>query len=96
MINWLGGLVLGFGLLGLYLGRGNLISYFFALELLLLGVNLVFIYSSLQLEDIAGVISCVFILTVSAGEVSVGLGLLVSYFISQFDLGINFLRLLRW
>jgi len=70
--------------------------YFMVLELLLLGINTLYILVSFSLDDIQGLIISFYILTVSASEVAVGLGLLVSYFISQMDISVNYMRLLRW
>lgn len=91
-----GFIVVSFGFLGLLVNKNNLVLYFMALELLLLGVNVLFIGGSLFLGDVFGIICGFYVLTVAACEISVGLGLLVSYYISQLDVSVLFFRLLRW
>jgi len=96
LVNIIGVLIVCFGFLGAYYNRGSLVLYFMVLELLLLGINTLYILVSFSLDDIQGLIISFYILTVSASEVAVGLGLLVSYFISQMDISVNYMRLLRW
>ena len=68
------------GILGIILNRRNLISIFMSIELILLSVNLNFIIFSSFLKDMMGQVFSLFILTVAAAEVAIGLAILVSYF----------------
>jgi NADH-quinone oxidoreductase subunit K len=68
------------GLATLLLARKNFISILIALELLLLTVNLTFVYWSLVLDDFMGLIFFLVILTLAAVESVVGLALAVSFF----------------
>jgi NADH:ubiquinone oxidoreductase subunit K len=95
-VNSLGYILLSVGLWGLFHNRNNLVLYFLCLEILLLGISVLFILTSLRLEDLWGAITAFYILTVSASEVAVGLGLLVSYYISQIDISIKYMKLIRW
>jgi|GEM_PF-289273 len=68
------------GLLGLVLNRSNVLKTLMCLELMLLAINLSFIYFSLYLDDIEGYIFVLFILVLSATESSVGLAMLSIYY----------------
>ncbi len=68
------------GVMGVFLNRRNLISILMAIELILLSVNLNFITFSIHLKDMIGQIFSLFILTVSAAEIAIGLAILVGYF----------------
>ena len=68
------------GLFGMLLNRSNIIYLLMSLELILLSVNLNFVAFSTFLQDYTGQIFVIFILSVTATEVSVGLALLVLLF----------------
>ena len=58
----------------------NIIITLISIELSLLAINLNFIFSSLFLNDIVGLIFTLFILTVAAAEAAIGLAILVLFF----------------
>jgi len=68
------------GAWGIFVLRRNLILLLVSLELMLLAVNLAFIFSSLFLDDIVGQVFSLFILTVAAGESAIGLAIMVSFY----------------
>jgi len=68
------------GLVALVLARQNFISILIALELLLLTINLSFVYWSLLFEDFIGFFFFIIILTIAAVESVLGLALAVSFF----------------
>ncbi len=68
------------GVFGIFLNRKNLILILMSLELILLAVNLNFVAFSNHLNDMAGQIFTIFILTVAAAEAAIGLAILVVYF----------------
>jgi NADH-quinone oxidoreductase subunit K len=68
------------GLFGMLLNRSNIIYLLMSLELILLSVNLNFVAFSTFLQDYTGQIFVIFILSVTATEVAVGLALLVLLF----------------
>lgn len=68
------------GLLGLILNRRHLLLLLFSFELMLLSINLNFVFFSVFLDDILGQIFSLFILTIAAVESSIGLALLTVYF----------------
>ncbi len=51
-----------------------------SIELLLLSINLNFIYFSVFLDDIIGQIFSLFILTVAAAESAIGLAIMILFF----------------
>lgn len=68
------------GVCGIFLNRKNIITILMSIELLLLAVNINFVAFSMALNDVAGQIFAMFILTVAAAEASIGLAILVIYF----------------
>jgi len=75
----LGILVFLLGLLGVMI-RKNLITILVSTEIMLNGVNLVLVAVDSYLGRVDGQIFALFVLTVAAAEVAVGLGLIVSLF----------------
>ena len=75
----LGILVFLLGLLGVMI-RKNLITVLVSTEIMLNGVNLVLVAVDTYLGRVDGQIFALFVLTVAAAEVAVGLGLVVSIF----------------
>ncbi len=72
-------LVFLIGLLGVVI-RKNLITILVSTEIMLNGVNLTLVTVDKYLGKVDGQIFALFILTVAAAEVAVGLGLIVSIF----------------
>jgi len=58
----------------------NIIITLISIELSLLAINLNFIFTSIFLNDIIGLIFSLFILTVAAAEAAIGLAILVLFF----------------
>ena len=67
------------GILGIFLNRKNIIIILMSIELMLLAVNINLIAFSAELGDLTGQIFAMFVLTVAAAEVSIGLAILVVY-----------------
>ena len=51
-----------------------------SIELMLLAINVNFIVYSVYLDDLAGQVFALFVLTVAAAESAIGLALLVAYY----------------
>lgn len=68
------------GIMGIFLNRRNVIVILMSIELILLSVNINFVAFSNYLNDLAGQIFTIFILTVAAAEAAIGLAILVVYF----------------
>lgn len=68
------------GLLGIILNRQNILIILMSIELVLLSINLNFIYFSVFLDDIIGQIFSLIILTVASAESAIGLALIYLFF----------------
>ena len=68
------------GVLGLVLIRKNILITLMSIELMLLAINLNFIIFSIYLDDLAGYVFVLFILTIAAAESAVGLAILTIYY----------------
>lgn len=72
--------LLTIGTMGVFLSRKNLILCLMSLELILLAVNLNFIFFSLYTDDLTGQLIMFFLLIVGASESAIGLCLLIMYY----------------
>ncbi len=80
-INFLAIILFILGVCGIVFNYNkNIIITLISIELSLLAINLNFIFSSLFLNDIVGLIFALFILTVAAAEAAIGLAILVLFF----------------
>ena len=68
------------GIFGIFLNRKNVIVILMSIELILLSVNINLISFSIYLNDLAGQIFAMFVLTVAAAEAAIGLAIIVVYF----------------
>ncbi len=68
------------GLFGIMLNRQDIIKIIMSVELVLIGVTVNMVLTSVLLDDLVGQIFGIFILTVAAGESAIGLGILIAYF----------------
>ncbi|WP_164867995.1 NADH-quinone oxidoreductase subunit NuoK [Rhodovarius crocodyli] len=68
------------GVFGIFLNRKNVIVIMMSIELILLSVNLNLVAFSSRLDDLAGQVFAMLILTVAAAEAAIGLAILVIYF----------------
>jgi NADH-quinone oxidoreductase subunit K len=83
------------GLVGLVVVRKNVIFLLISLELLLLAVNLNFVFFSIVLDDLVGQIFSLAILTVAAAESAIGLAILVAYYRVTGEIGVEDISLLK-
>ena len=83
------------GLWGIILNRQNVIIMLMSIELMLLAVDLNFIFFSVYLDDIIGQLFALFILTVAAAESAIGLAILVSYFRVRGSISVDSISLMR-
>ena len=67
------------GIFGIFLNRKNVIIILMSIELMLLAVNINLVAFSIQLQDLVGQVFAMFVLTVAAAEISIGLAILVVY-----------------
>nr|YP_009164894.1 NADH dehydrogenase subunit 4L [Pseudoperonospora cubensis]AKZ29832.1 NADH dehydrogenase subunit 4L [Pseudoperonospora cubensis] len=68
------------GLFGIILNRQNIIIILMSIELLLLSINLNFIYFSILIDDMIGQVFSLLILTVAAAESAIGLAIMIVFF----------------
>ncbi len=68
------------GVFGIFLNRKNVIVILMSVELMLLAVNINFVSFSTYLNDMAGQVFTMFVLTVAAAEAAIGLAILVIFF----------------
>ena len=68
------------GLFGIILNRQNIIIVLMSIELLLLSINLNFIYFSVYIDDILGQIFTLYVLTIAAAESAIGLSIMIVFY----------------
>lgn len=83
------------GLLGIIFNRRSVLFVLLSIELMLLAINLNFIFYSIFLDDFIGQVFALYVLTVAAAESAVGLAILVIYYRVQNTLAINSINLLH-
>lgn len=83
------------GLFGIVVNRRSIIHILMSIELILLAVNLNFIYFSVFLDDLKGLLFAIFILTIAAAESSIGLAILVAYFRVKGTVAVTTMNLLQ-
>jgi NADH-quinone oxidoreductase subunit K len=76
----LGAILFTMGVFGIFLNRKNVIIILMCIELMLLAVNINFVAFSAFMDDLAGQVFSMFILTVAAAEAAIGLAILVTFF----------------
>ena len=76
----LSAMLLTIGVFGVFLNRKNVITILMAIELILMAVGLNFVAFSAFRADLTGQIFALFILTVAAAEVAIGLAILLAFF----------------
>lgn len=89
------GLLFLLGIWGIFFNRKNIIIMLMSIELMLLSLNNNFLFFSVELDDIAGQVFSLFILTIAAAESSVGLALLVVYYRVRGSVAVEYINLLR-
>lgn len=77
------------GVFGIFVNRKNIIIILMSVELILLSVNINFVAFSAYLNDIAGQVMAMFILTVAAAEAAIGLAILVTFFRNRGDIAVD-------
>jgi len=73
----LGILLFLIGMWGLTVKRHHILSNLISIEIMLLGVNICFVISSIYINDIAGQVFVLYIMLVSAAETVTGLALAI-------------------
>lgn len=82
-------------LAGIIFNFRNIIIILLGVEVLLLALNLNFIFSSIHLDDLYGQYSALLILTVAAAESAIGLAIIIMYYRIQGNISISFYSLFK-
>ena len=91
----LGGAVFCIGILG-FLTRRNVIIMLMSIELMLNGVNITLVAFNHYLQDMRGQILALFIITVAAAEVAIGLALIIALFKNKQTINVDELDIMKW
>ena len=83
------------GVLGIFLNRKNIIIILMSIELILLAVNLNLVGFSAALNDLAGQVFAMFVLTVAAAEAAIGLAIVVVYFRNRGSIQVEDIHMMR-
>ncbi len=83
------------GIFGIFLNRKNVIIILMSIELMLLAVNINLVAFSTHLQDLAGQIFAMFVLTVAAAEAAIGLAILVVYFRNRGSIAVEDINLMK-
>ena len=82
-------------LLGVFFNFRNILIVLMGIELMLLSLNLNFIYFSLYLDDLYGQLFSLFILTIAASESAIGLAIIIIYYRIRGNILINQIAILK-
>ena len=91
----LSALVFLIGLVGVLIRR-NIIIILLSIELMLNATNINFVAFSHYLNNIAGQVFVFFTLTVAAGEVAVGLAIIIALYRGKATVNVEELNLMKW
>jgi NADH-quinone oxidoreductase subunit K len=91
----LAAIIFTIGIFGIFLNRKNVIIILMSIELILLSVNINFVAFSVYLDDLAGQVFAMFILTVAAAEAAIGLAILVVFFRNRGTIAVEDISMLK-
>jgi NADH-quinone oxidoreductase subunit K len=83
------------GLWGIFVARKNLIITLMSIELILLSINLTFIFNSLILDDMIGQLFALLVLTVAAAEAAIGLAILIAFYRIRGVINVDFINSIK-
>ena len=83
------------GVFGIFVNRKNIIVILMAIELILLSVNLNLVAFSAALNDLAGQVLAMLVLTVAAAEAAIGLAIVVIYFRNRGSIQVEDVNLMK-
>ena len=83
------------GVFGIFLNKKNVIIILMSIELILLSVNINFVAFSVYLNDLAGQVFAMFVLTVAAGETAIGLAIVVVYFRNRGSIEVDDINMMK-
>jgi len=83
------------GVFGIFLNRKNVIIILMSIELILLAVNINFVAFSAHLNDLAGQVFALLILTVAAAEAAIGLAILVVFYRNKGSIAVDDVNVMK-
>ena len=83
------------GIFGIFLNRKNVIVILMSVELILLAVNINLVSFSVFLQDLAGQVFAMLVLTVAAAEAAIGLAIIVVYFRNRGTIAVEDINLMK-
>jgi NADH-quinone oxidoreductase subunit K len=88
-------ILLVIGIFGIFLNRKNVIVILMSIELILLAVNINLVAFSAAMNDLAGQIMAMFVLTVAAAEAAIGLAIVVVYYRNRGSIEVEDVNLMK-
>src|ERR1700733_3775505 len=88
-------IMLVLGIFGIFLNRKNVIIMMMSIELILLAVNLNLVAFSAALNDLAGQVMAMFVLTAAAAEAAIGLAIVLIYFRNRGSIQVEDVTLMK-
>ena len=85
----------GVGMVG-FLSRRNVIMMLISLEIMLNAVNVSLAAFSHYMQDMRGQVAVIFVISVAAAEVAIGLALIIALFRNKPTVNVDELTLLKW
>ena len=83
------------GICGIFVSRKNILVILFSFELLVLAVVIIFVGSSILLDDLLGQLYALLILTVAASESALGLALTIAFYRLKGSISVDLINLLK-
>jgi len=83
------------GVFGIFINRKNIIVILMSIELMLLAVNINLVAFSVELNDLAGQVFAIFVLTVAAAEAAIGLAILMVYFRNRGSIAVEDINMMK-
>jgi NADH:ubiquinone oxidoreductase subunit K len=83
------------GIIGV-LTRRNIMVILMSIELMMNAVNINLIAFSNHMQQVAGQVFAIFVITVAAAEAAVGLGIVIAMFKNKETMNINEIDLMKW
>ncbi|MHB1102077.1 MAG: NADH-quinone oxidoreductase subunit NuoK [Devosia sp.] len=90
-----GAILFTLGVFGIFLNRKNIIIILMSIELILLAVNINFVAFSAELNDLAGQVFALLVLTVAAAEAAIGLAILVTFFRNRGSIAVDDVNMMK-
>ncbi len=90
-----GAILFTLGIFGIFVNRKNIIILLMSIELMLLAVNVNFVAFSAHLGDLVGQVFALFVLTVAAAEIAIGMAIVVVYFRNRGSIEVEDVNLMK-